>query len=101
VSWLTEEVFSLLGQHNVALCLAESEDLKVPEILTADFVYFRLRKPEYSLEDCALITENARRLLDSGRDLYLFFKHEDTPQGAIYAEELLSKIQLPRTAGLR
>jgi uncharacterized protein YecE (DUF72 family) len=95
-SWLNDEVYDLLRKHNVALCLAESEDLKVPEIVTADFVYFRLRNPEYSPEDRNLIAENARRLLDGGRDLFLFFKHEDTPQGAVYAEEVLSQCQSPR-----
>jgi uncharacterized protein YecE (DUF72 family) len=91
-SWLTEEIFDLLRKHNVALCLAESEDLKVPEILTAGFVYFRLRKPAYNPEDLELIRENTSKLLHTGRDIFLFFKHEDTPQGALYAEGLLSTV---------
>jgi hypothetical protein len=28
-------------------------------------------------------------LLATGRDLYLMFKHEDTPDGALHAERLL------------
>jgi hypothetical protein len=28
-------------------------------------------------------------LRDQGKDVYVFFKHEDTPAGALYAEELL------------
>jgi uncharacterized protein YecE (DUF72 family) len=88
-SWLTEEVYELLRQRNAALCLAESDDLTVPEVITADFIYFRLRKPEYAPEDRVRIAENARRLAAGGRDLYLFFKHEDTPHGALYAEEVL------------
>jgi hypothetical protein len=28
-------------------------------------------------------------MLAAGRDVYVFFKHEDTPAGAVYAEELL------------
>jgi hypothetical protein len=27
--------------------------------------------------------------LNRGQDVYVFFKHEDTPAGALYAEELL------------
>jgi uncharacterized protein YecE (DUF72 family) len=79
-SWLAEPVYELLRRHNAALCLAESEKLEIPEVLTADFVYYRLRKPEYSPED---------QLLATGRDLYLMFKHEDTPDGALHAERLL------------
>ena len=88
-SWLTEEIYALLREKNVSLCLAESEEFQIPEVITADFVYFRLRKPDYTVEDRGRIAANARKLLESGRDLYLFFKHEDTPAGAIYAEELI------------
>lgn len=90
-SWLAESVYQLLRGHNVCLCVAESEKLEVPEVVTADFVYFRLRKPEYSEEDRNVIAERAKQLLDNGKDLYLFFKHEDTPEGALYAHELLAR----------
>jgi uncharacterized protein YecE (DUF72 family) len=90
-TWLTDEVYKLLEKHGIALCLAESDKFEVPEILTAPFVYVRLRKPDYSAEDRAEIAQRASRLLESGRDVYAFFKHEETPAGAIYAEELLKK----------
>jgi uncharacterized protein YecE (DUF72 family) len=61
----------------------------VPEVFTADFVYVRLRKEDYSAEERAEIAARAERLLAEGRDVYVFFKHEDTPAGAKYAEELL------------
>ena len=88
-SWLAEPVYELLRRHNAALCLAESEKLEIPEVLTADFVYYRLRKPEYSPEDLDSIAARTRQLLATGRDLYLMFKHEDTPDGALHAERLL------------
>jgi uncharacterized protein YecE (DUF72 family) len=88
-SWLSDEVYKLLEKHSIALCLAESEKFEVPEVLTAGFVYVRLRKADYSAEDRAEIAQRARRLLDGGRDVYAFFKHEETPAGAIYAEELI------------
>src|SRR5215471_7346835 len=50
-SWLVEEVYDVLRQRNVSLCVAESERLEVPQVITADFVYYRLRKPEYTPED--------------------------------------------------
>lgn len=87
-SWLDDAVYDALKTRNISLCLAESEKLEVPEVITADFVYYRLRKSEYSEEERKLIAERARELLSQGRDLYLFFKHEETPEGALYAEEL-------------
>jgi uncharacterized protein YecE (DUF72 family) len=71
------------------LCLAESEKLEVPEVITADFVYYRLRKPEYTEKDVEAFAGRAQELLATGRDLYLMFKHEETPEGALNAERLL------------
>ena len=88
-SWLTDAVYSLLEKHGVALCLAESEKLVIPKVITSTFVYSRLRMPEYSSDDRKEIAARGQQLLESGRDVYVFFKHEDTPAGALYAEELL------------
>jgi uncharacterized protein YecE (DUF72 family) len=88
-SWLVDEVYQLLQQHGVALCLAESEKLEVPKVITAPFVYSRLRKEEYLPQDRAEIAVQVREQLAAGRDTYVFFKHEETPAGALYAEELL------------
>ena len=90
-SWLTQPVYQLLEKHGVALCLAESEKLVIPEVVTARFVYTRLRMPEYSPEDRAEIASRVKQLLQQGHDVYVFFKHEETPAGALYAEELLKR----------
>ncbi len=88
-SWMTEEVYRLLEKHRVALCLAESDTFEVPRVVTADFVYARLRKEEYTPEDRREAAVRVREQLAQGRDVYAFFKHEETPAGALYAEELL------------
>jgi uncharacterized protein YecE (DUF72 family) len=88
-SWLVDDVYERLGQRNIALCLAESDRLEVPKVFTADFVYFRLRKGDYSDEGRAEIAERVRGILAGGRDAYVYFKHEEDPRGAIWAEELL------------
>ncbi len=90
-SWLQEGVYRLLEKYRIALCLAESEKLTIPEVVTADFVYSRLRMPEYSVEDRQEIAGRVEQLLGRGHDVYVFFKHEETPAGALYAEELLKK----------
>jgi uncharacterized protein YecE (DUF72 family) len=88
-SWFVNEVYDLLKRHNVALCWAESEKLEIPEVVTADFVYFRLRKAEYSSQERNEISKAAQKLLADRKDVFAFFKHEETPDGALYAEELL------------
>jgi uncharacterized protein YecE (DUF72 family) len=88
-SWLVDEVYRLFEKHGIGLCLAESEKFEVPEVVTAGFVYVRLRKEDYSPEERAEIANRVKGMMSGGRDVYVFFKHEDTPAGAVYAEELL------------
>jgi len=90
-SWLAEPVYDALREKNVSLCVAESERLEVPEVITADFVYFRLRKPDYTEADVDAIAARAAELVTGGRDLYLMFKHEETPEGALNAERVLGR----------
>jgi uncharacterized protein YecE (DUF72 family) len=88
-SWFTDEVFAVLRAANAALCEAESEKLETPHVRTADFTYFRLRKQSYSAKERSELAKSAHELALSG-DVFTYFKHEDTPEGALYAEDLLS-----------
>ena len=90
-SWLSEPVYDELRRRNISLCVAESEKLEVPEVITADFVYYRLRKPDYTEADVDGFAARSRELLSAGRDLYLMFKHEESPEGALNAEMVLRK----------
>jgi uncharacterized protein YecE (DUF72 family) len=92
-SWLVDDVYRLFEKHGIALCLAESDKFEVPEVVTAGFVYVRLRKEDYSPEERAEVAERVRGMLAGGRDVYVFFKHEETPAGAVYAEELLRAVK--------
>jgi uncharacterized protein YecE (DUF72 family) len=93
VSWLVDEVYERLAARNIALCLAESDRLEVPKVFTADFVYFRLRKGDYSDEGRTEIAERVGAILNGGREAYVYFKHEEDPRGAIWAEDLLKHFQ--------
>lgn len=90
-SWFNDAVYDTLRRHNAALCVAESEDMTVPDVCTANFCYYRLRKPEYSAGERQQIGGKMLQHLVEGRDAFVFFKHEDTPEGALYATELLEQ----------
>jgi uncharacterized protein YecE (DUF72 family) len=83
-SWFAEEIFDILKNKNAALCWAESEKIVVPKVVTADFVYYRFREPEYSTPD---LKEVAAELEErsSQREVYAFFKHEEQPESALNA----------------
>jgi uncharacterized protein YecE (DUF72 family) len=88
-SWFGEEAYAALRKAGAALCLAESEELATPEVVTADFCYLRLRKKRYSRK---AVVERVRRLARSG-DVFVYFKHEETPEGALRAEALLRAVR--------
>jgi uncharacterized protein YecE (DUF72 family) len=88
-SWFGDEVFALLKKHNRALCVAETEERVTPDVVTADFCYYRYRKPTYTPEERRVMVERIREHLGQGRDVFAYFKHEETPEGAISAVELL------------
>ena len=88
-SWFSDEVYAALRAENAALCNAESEKLETPDVQTADFAYLRLRKEEYSAKERNALEQRIARLGSNG-DVYIYFKHEDTPEGALHAEQVLS-----------
>jgi uncharacterized protein YecE (DUF72 family) len=88
-SWFSDEIYKILRDYNVALCLAENENLETPPVVTADFVYLRLRKPDYTESELLGIDRRIQQYLLNGYATYAIFKHEDTPAGAINAEKLL------------
>jgi uncharacterized protein YecE (DUF72 family) len=89
-SWFSEEVYALLRKADAALCQAESEKLETPKVETASFTYLRLRKEEYSAKERKEISESVSTLAKRG-DVFVYFKHEETAEGALYAEGLLAE----------
>jgi len=87
-SWFVEAVYKRLRRARVALCQAESEKLETPDVATANFRYFRLRKDKYSTRARKAIKQ---RIIAGARssDVFAYFKHEDSPDGALFAEDLL------------
>jgi uncharacterized protein YecE (DUF72 family) len=55
----------------------------------APFRYLRLREPPYDEAALAEWAGRLRPLLDEGRRLYVYFKHEDEPLAPVYAHRLL------------
>ncbi|MBI2687627.1 MAG: DUF72 domain-containing protein [Acidobacteria bacterium] len=89
-SWFSGETYKTLSASGAALCLAESERLETPPVLTADFVYFRLRKPDYGPGELSAIRKEAERLAHQGRDVFVYFMHQEEPSGPLYAEAVLN-----------
>lgn len=94
LSWFAGETYETLNRHGAALCVAESDDLETPEVATALFSCYRLRKSAYSRDGIRAVTDRLKKALARG-DVFAYFKHEDTPEGALHAEELLKALARP------
>ncbi len=90
-TWFCEETFSVLRGHNAALCVAESPDLQTPDITTASFSCYRLRKSDNSDAKIAEVAAILRRRSTEG-EVFAYFKHEDEPTGALSALKVLSEL---------
>ncbi len=73
-SWRNELVYKAMRKKNVAWVGVETDDESafVPD--TADWSYLRLRKEVYSEDN---LKTWAKRLRGDGRDVFVYFKHED------------------------
>lgn len=89
-SWFADEVFEALLANNAALCVAESDELATPDVQTASFSYYRLRKSEYSGAAIKGIASSLASLAES-QETYAYFKHEDAPDGPLRAEAVLRR----------
>jgi uncharacterized protein YecE (DUF72 family) len=91
-SWYVEDVYELLRTAGVALVHAEGERAPSPvETIgtTAPFVYARLRKREgYAEDDVQTWAAAFRSMVEAGKDVYAYFRHDDTGANALSAERL-------------
>jgi len=86
-SWCDDEIYSILRERDVPLCLSDTDEVTDPNALvipTASWGYLRLRRTEYS--DAAIADWVRRVGAQPWHDAYIFFKHEDEARGPLFAE---------------
>jgi uncharacterized protein YecE (DUF72 family) len=91
-SWFSDATWELLKSANAGLCVAETETWTTPDVVTAAFAYYRFRKPTYTGDERRAMVDRMRQQIAEGRNVFAYFKHEETPQGALYAVEVLREV---------
>jgi len=91
-SWLDEEIFSRLAARNLALCIADSENMSTPLRVTADYAYFRLRDEGYTPHDISEWAETIARATEGCRDVFVYFKHEEQGKGPELGRLLMQRL---------
>ncbi len=89
-SWFNEATYDVLRRYKAALCVAESDELATPDIATARFICYRLRRNGgYSEAELQTFAKRFAALAAEGHDVFAYLKHEDDPTGALNARSLL------------
>ena len=91
-SWLDDEVYARLRARDLALCVADSEKLSTPPVITASYAYFRLRDEGYTPKD---IDRWAGVIGDASggvTDVFVYFKHEESGRGPQLARALMDAL---------
>jgi uncharacterized protein YecE (DUF72 family) len=87
-SWFDDEVYDCLRRHACPLCVADTEEMPDPSVVsTADWGYLRLRRDDYTVPQLRKWVKAIAA--QEWKEVYVFFKHEDTGTGPKFATKFL------------
>jgi uncharacterized protein YecE (DUF72 family) len=94
-SWNAPEVEAIMREHQVAWVAAETDDTAAQKRDCGPSHYARLRKSEYSEEELA---QWAKYFESTGKDCYIYCKHEDEGAPWVWADSLQRSLRHPAPA---
>lgn len=87
-TWHDDAVEAILRENNIAWVAADTDEAAAQRRDTADFVYARLRRSEYTPEQ---LDSWANYFNGRGKECMVFCKHEDDGSPWIWADQLRTK----------
>ena len=81
-TWMNEEVFAALEEHNAALCVISHPTMSCPVRATSDVVYIRMHGAQtlyascYGEEELQWWAEEIREMLCKGYQVYVYFNND-------------------------
>ncbi len=90
-----DDIYEVLRQHNIALCLEDYEGSAIDNIITADWVYVRKHGPSgryhgrYTTQQLKVEAQKISKWLRSGKDVYVFFNNDFDGYAPKNAQELM------------
>ena len=91
-SWLDDTVIEWLRAAGVVLCATErdGDEGAPPLFVTGPFLYLRLRRERYAAAELEAWAERLAPFLGDGRDVHVFFRHDERGEAALRATDLAS-----------
>jgi uncharacterized protein YecE (DUF72 family) len=86
-SWFTPDVFHLLRERSITLCIHDADEGCSPLEITAPRVYIRLRRAFYLPEARQQWRDRFREWEKAGLDVFAYIKHKDNPDAPKIALE--------------
>jgi uncharacterized protein YecE (DUF72 family) len=86
-TWFTDDVYRLLRDHHVGLCIHDADDHTTPLELTAGFTYVRLRRSVYDDSARTEWQDRFKGWAKDGIEVFAYIKHEDNPNAPLIALE--------------
>jgi uncharacterized protein YecE (DUF72 family) len=98
-SWHTDEVYRLLAERQVALCIPVGGGLHPDRITTAPFSYIRMHRGQgpgggFTNQELRSWASQVRVLSDAGKNVYVYFNNDwegHAVRDAVKLEELLDR----------
>ena len=81
ISWLNEEVYSILGRHGAAMCLVDAPGFRSPPIATTNFIYVRFHgaancSSSYDTQSLERWAADIGELSEGMRLVYAYFNND-------------------------
>lgn len=92
--WLSDELFALLAEHRIALCLDDAGDEHPPRVVTAELVYLRFHGPgkmyqgDYPCHDLEGWVPIIAAWVQEGRRVYCYFNNDPGGYAVKNAQEM-------------
>jgi uncharacterized protein YecE (DUF72 family) len=98
-SWLNPEVFDMLSDYGIALCLHELGTSVAPRMITTKFVYVRLHGPggpyegKYSFQELDSWAKDVTKWIGEGMEIFCYFDNDQYGYAPENAKQLLQMVQ--------
>jgi uncharacterized protein YecE (DUF72 family) len=99
-SWVDDAVHEALRERRVALVATDADVTLEPDLRrSGPALYLRLRRRDYTEGDLARWARRLEPFLESGLDVFAFFRHDTDGMSALRAERLAAILGQPGRSG--
>lgn len=97
-SWFNKEIYDILKENNIALCIYHMPEFESPIEVTAKFAYIRFHGTDflyggrYSKKELLRGADLINGFIKEGRDVYVYFNNDANGYAVINAKELMEMV---------